>query len=61
MRDHSLLGSATVSSGLPIPGQADPATDTKFTLLKGYSVCSHGELSTIQQGKLRESWEQRYE
>jgi len=48
MRDYPLMGSTTVTSGVSIPRQTHPATDTGFALFQGYVVRSDGELLTIQ-------------
>ena len=48
MRDHPLLGPATVTPGVPVPCQTYPATDTGLSLFKGYTLRSDGQLPAIQ-------------
>lgn len=50
MRDYPFLGSAQITPGLPVPCQASPAADSNLPLFQSYTVCSLGQLSTIQQG-----------
>ena len=60
MRDHTLLGSATVPAGIAVPHQANPATDQKLPFLQSYTICSFGKLFAVQQGGLDEPWQQRH-
>lgn len=48
MRDHTLLGPATVPASIAIPRQAHPATDQKLPFLQSYPLCPHGKLPAVQ-------------
>ena len=48
MRDHPVLGPAKVPTSLPVPRQANPATDTNISFLKSYAIRFNGKLLAIQ-------------
>lgn len=60
MRDHSLLGPATLPASITVPHQANPATNQKLPFLQSYTVCLNGKLSAVQQGSLDVPWQQRH-
>lgn len=57
MRDHTLLGPATVPTSIAIPPQANPATDQKLPLLQSYTIRPDGKLPAVQQGGLDVPWQ----
>ena len=48
MRDNLVVGSAAVTSGFAVLGEADSAANTDVAFFESYSVRSHGKLPAVQ-------------
>jgi hypothetical protein len=59
-RNVSLMGPASFPPGLPILGQADAAADSHPALFPSYTLCSHGQLSAVHQGRSEIRCQRRY-
>ena len=59
LRDHSFMGSASVSTSLSVPCQAHTAGSAHLTFLESYTVRIISKLFTIQERSADEPWEQR--
>lgn len=59
-RDHFNMGPTTVPPGVPVPGQAHARADSCPALFSGHVVRTHGQLSSIFQGRPAISWPRWY-
>ena len=48
MRNHPLMGPASVPAGLPVSRQTDTAANFELTFLEGDPVCADGQLPPVQ-------------
>ena len=58
MRNHPVMGPATVSSSITIHGQTDSTADFGFPFLQGNFVCFDGQLFAVSQRNPNLSWKQ---
>ena len=62
-RDNPNMGATALPSGFPVSGQAYAETDSHPAFQSCYSICPHGQLSTVFQGGTaicRQCWQQQY-
>lgn len=57
MRNHPVMGSASIPTSLTIPRQAYSAADTVLALLSRYAVRINSKLFTVPEGGPDKSWE----
>lgn len=57
MRDHTLVGPATVPTSIAVPHQANPTADSDLAFLQSYTIRSHGKLPAVQQGGFHVPWQ----
>ena len=57
MRNHPVVGSASIPTSLTIPHQAYSTADTVLVLLSRYTICINSKLFTVPEGRPDKSWE----